>query len=236
MKKIFIPFFLCLFFAPPIQALELSKGLPHYMREMEFYYQNPRPEILTPLLENLNGKRALARGENRLMLAAFLAELAKKGKLNLREFISRHKAMGKDVSHTLAWAAHLSGLPDEDALLGQALDGDEKPFLTQIKRAPRRLLSWPLTMEKSVLQMYWTAFMASGDPAYPDAVIQSALNFAKRQDSPSGQRDPHGTGSAAAASLYDFASAHKIVRERVKESLKGKRGNEEKILKMILRQ
>lgn len=236
MKKIFTLLFLCLFFAPPLLALELSKGLPHYMREMEFYYQNPRPEILGPLLQNLNSKRLLASGENRFMLAAFLAELARNGKLNLREFVNRHKAMGKDVSHALAWAVHLSGLPDEDALLKQILDSNEKPFLAQIRRAPRRLLSWPLSAEKSVLQMYWTAFMASGDPAYPDAIIQSALNLARRQDSPSRQADPHGTGSAAAASLYDFAPSHKIVRERVMASLKGKRGNEEKILKMILRQ
>lgn len=226
---------LFIFFSPPdIFALELSKGLPHYAREMEFYYVKERPESLTPIFQNFYSKGVMGRAENRLMLAAFFSELARRGKLNLEDFIKRNQALGKDARHTLAWTSHLAGSPNEDRLLGELLEPTEKPLLAQIKTSPARLLAWPLNKEKSVLQMYWAAYMASGNTAYLDAIIESALNFARSQNSPRSMIDPGGTGSAAAASLYDLVPSHKSVRERVKELQSKKSGNEKKILDMIL--
>ena len=215
-------------------GLELSKGLPHYAREMEFYYQKERPEILTPLFQNFYKNGILAKGENRLMLAAFFAELVKKGKLRLDDFIQQNAALGKDARHTLAWTAHLSGIGNEEVYINKLLGNDEKALREQIKRSPRQISAWPLNSEKSVIQMYWAAYMASGNPQYPDAILARALNFARSQNAPAAQRDPHGTGSAAAASLYELAPRHSAVKARAQELLASKSGNEKLILRMIL--
>lgn len=220
--------------APPLPtaALELSKGLPHYAREMEFYYLNPRPEIIPGLIENFNKNKVLASAENRLMLAAFLAELTRAGRLDLEGLINQNGGADKNIRHTLAWAVHLSGLANENQFLSAALGQDEAALLAQIKRTPRRLSDWPRNSEKSVLQMRWAAFMAGGNPAYVDAIVQSALELA-RASSPYNRGD-RAAGAAAAASLYDLTKTHKKARERVKELLAGKSGDEEKLLKMIL--
>lgn len=218
----------------PCFSLELSKGLPHYAREMEFYYMNERPEILTPLFRNFHANGVMARAENRLMLAAFFAELARKKKLNLESFVRQNQSLGKDARHTLAWTAHLAGSSNERKLLGELLEPQEKPLLTQIKNTSASLLDWPLNREKSVLQMYWAAYMASGNPSWLDAIIESALKLARSQNSPRNMIDPGGTESAAAASLYDLVPTHKSVRERVMARRDGKSGNEKKILDMIL--
>lgn len=240
MKKLRLLFLgsLCLLFifssTLPATALELSKGLPHYAREMEFYYQKERPEILNQLFQNFYKNGILAKGENRLMLAAFFAELVKKGKLRLDDFIAQNAGLGKDARHTLAWTSHLSGIANEEAYLNKVLGNDEKALREQIKHSPRQLSSWSLNSEKSVIQMYWAAYMACGNPQYPEAILACALNFARSQNSPSAQRDPHGTGSAAAASLYDLALRHPAVKARAQELLASKSGNEKLILRMIL--
>lgn len=225
-----------LLFASPTSSfsLELSKGLPHYAREMEFYYLKERPESLNPLFRNFHANGVMSRAENRLMLAAFFAELSRNGKLGLEKFVRQNKALGKAARHTLAWTVHLANIPNEDILLAELLNPNEKPLLRQIKNSPSHLLAWPLSSEKSVLQMYWAAYMAYGNPAYLDAIIESALNLARSQNSPRNLIDPGGTGSAAAASLYDLVPRHKNVRERILACRVGKNGNEKKILDMIL--
>ncbi len=61
----------------------LSKSLPHYGEEMEFYYLKPRPDMLADLLKFLNSSGVLAHNEKQLMTAAFFAALAMENKLDL---------------------------------------------------------------------------------------------------------------------------------------------------------
>ena len=44
----------------------------------------------------------------------------------------------------------------------------------QIHQNPTPLLQWDITSEKTVLQMYWAAYTASGNVAYLDAIIDAA--------------------------------------------------------------
>lgn len=66
---------LCLLSPRSADALSVSKSLPLYARDMEFYYQNKRPEVLPGILRSFDGQGVLAQGEKRLMVAAFLAEV-----------------------------------------------------------------------------------------------------------------------------------------------------------------
>ncbi|MFR8275493.1 MAG: hypothetical protein ACLU98_03820 [Desulfovibrio fairfieldensis] len=48
---------LCLLSPRPVDALSVSKSLPLYARDMEFYYQNKRPEVLPGILRSLTARR-----------------------------------------------------------------------------------------------------------------------------------------------------------------------------------
>lgn len=222
------------FFGTECLSLELTKGVTHYARDMEYYYQKPRPEILTPLIVNFVKNGVCAKSENRLMLAAFLAELASAGKFDPLPFIDSPELNVRDAKHMLAWTFHLSGMQEEDKLLAKVLRPEEKALIGQIKNSPQRLTDWSLKLDPSVLQMYWSAFMANGNPVYLDKIIRAALQCA----------DPPGTltkneytlCAAAAASLYDFAPRHPAIIERVRASLSNRGEKEKKILYLILRE
>ena len=61
---------LCLLPPRPVTALTVSKSLPLYARDMEFYYQDKLPEALPGILRAFDAQGVLAQGEKRLMVAA----------------------------------------------------------------------------------------------------------------------------------------------------------------------
>ena len=105
---------LCLLSPRPVDALSVSKSLPLYARDMEFYYQNKRPEVLPGILRSFDGQGVLAQGEKRLMVAAFLAEVLRRVKAKGAEFVL-------DISsHQLADLIAMEPLlikPNDDELL-----------------------------------------------------------------------------------------------------------------------
>ena len=127
--------------------------------------------------------------------------------------------------------AHLAGLPDETALLGELLSPDDAPLLAQIQSSPASLARWDIYAEKSVLQMYWAAFLASGKVGYLDAIIDAALRYARLN---AGGRQNE--ASFPAASLYELAPRHAVVRSRLEQALQGRTGPEADTLRIILRQ
>lgn len=236
--KIVIPAFLLFVFLILYQsscpALELNKGLPHYAREMEFYYLKPRPEILPLLFQNFSAKGVLDKSENRLMLAAFFSELAKNGDLDLGRFLDALRKAKKNERHTLAWTIHLSGSPEEEELLAKVLQKDEKVLARQIRYTPGQLLDWQIHTDTSVLKMYWAAFMARGNIAYLDRIIDAALACIKKSEAGGVKRDECILCSVAGASLYDLAKTHEKVRERVKQRMDGTNEKGKKVLQLIL--
>ena len=122
--------------------MQLSKGVAHYARDMEFYYQAPRPEILLGLLRTLAGQGVLSHGEKRLVVAAFLAELAARRMASLDDLATGAQAMdgeaGADARRTLAWAAHLAGASQEGRLLDTLLTPGTPPCAPTSGAARRR--------------------------------------------------------------------------------------------------
>ena len=166
---------LCLLSPRPADALSVSKSLPLYARDMEFYYQNKRPEVLPGILRSFDGQGVLAQGEKRLMVAAFLAEVLRDDPSARSLLLPPQDGLSQDGRRTLAWVAHLAGLPDETALLGELLSPDDAPLLAQIQSSPASLARWDIYAEKSVLQMYWAAFLAS-----PERSVFSGLRGGRR--------------------------------------------------------
>lgn len=214
--------------------LMLSKGLPHYAREMEYYYQKPRPEILKELLPVFSRNGALGKSENRLMLAAFLAELVRKNQIKPQMLVDEANSLGKDARHTVAWCIHLAQTPGEKEYLGRLLNAGEKYLLAQILHSPASLAAWNIRQEKSVLQMYWAAFMASGNSTWLERIIDLALQYARSGDPGRHADADFATGEAAAASLYDFAPRHPLVAQRLKSRLPAKSPGEQKMIFLIL--
>lgn len=218
----------------------VSKNVLHYARDMEFYYREQRPEVLAGILRSFDAQGVLAQGDKRLATAAFLAEVVRHNpSARERLFTSTNGAKGsasknandtanvsakpsRNVARTLAWTAHLAGLPDAAALKDSLLKHEENALLRrQIDAAPTHLIDWNLNSEKTILEMYWGAYLASGETKYLDRIINASLEYA-RLNAAGLRRDPAFTpGAAAAASLYEFAPRHDIVRARVEAVLQG---------------
>lgn len=227
---------LCLLSPRPADALSVSKSLPLYARDMEFYYQNKRPEVLPGILRSFDGQGVLAQGEKRLMVAAFLAEVLRDDPSARPLLLPPQDGLSQDGRRTLAWVAHLAGLPDETALLGELLSPDDAPLLAQIQSSPASLARWDIYAEKSVLQMYWAAFLASGKVGYLDAIIDAALRYARLNAGGRQSEASFPVCAAAAASLYELAPRHAVVRSRLERALQGRTGPEADTLRIILRQ
>ena len=227
---------LCLLSPRPADALSVSKSLPLYARDMEFYYQNKRPEVLPGILRSFDGQGVLAQCEKRLMVAAFLAEVLRDDPSARSLLLPPQDGLSQDGRRTLAWVAHLAGLPDETALLGELLSPDDAPLLAQIQSSPASLARWDIYAEKSVLQMYWAAFLASGKVGYLDAIIDAALRYARLNAGGRQNEASFPVCAAAAASLYELAPRHAVVRSRLEQALQGRTGPEADTLRIILRQ
>lgn len=226
MKHLLLPFiFLCFFFLPfSVPALELSVGLRHYALEMEYYYQKPRPEMLAPMLASFERTSFLANAEKRMFIASFLASLALDRQLDLNSLVS--VSSGRDARLTLAWAAHLCDAPNEEAFLGKLLDDKEALAATHIRQSPAPLSEWDPAWEKSSLNMFWAAFMATGQNLWLDRIINTALGYAHNRKG----------GSEAAASLYDYAPRHATVRNRLLIAKQKAKGREKEVIDIILDQ
>lgn len=216
-------------------ALDISKSVSLYARDMEFYYQNKNPEVLPGILRSFDAQGVLAQGEKRLMAAAFLAEALRRDPAARQRILPPSKTLSRDGRRTLAWVAHLAQLGDEAALLADLLGPEDAVLLRQIRNSPAPLPRWDIYAEKTVLQMYWAAFLASGDDAYLDAIINAALRYA-RLNAGGRQNDPDfPVCASAAASLYELAPRHEAVRARLGQALKNLYGPEAETLRLILR-
>lgn len=225
--------FICQVYCGFVHAAPLihfSKSSPHYARDMEFYYQNPRPEVLQGLLNSFARDGVLARSENRLMLGAFLAELARHGGFNLRKFAMDNSNSDHDSRQTLAWSMRLAGLAGWEAIADKLLNEADAPLAGQLRRMPANLAEWNIHAEKSVQQMYWGAFMASGNITWVDAIIDLALASASSYPS----RHEQELSNTAAASLYDLAPRHPPVAARLRARLDGSQARERQIMETIL--
>ena len=67
----------CLTVAAPRQcvALAISRGLPFYAQDMEFYYQHHRVDTLPGILRTFDSQGVLRDSLKQLMLAAFLGQV-----------------------------------------------------------------------------------------------------------------------------------------------------------------
>lgn len=223
----------------PAAEMHVTKGLTHYARDMEYYYQKPRPEVLPGLLRTLAGQGVLGHGEKRLVTAAFLAELARERKVSLEALGQGTQALpdeaGADARRTLAWAAHLAGLPNEAQLLASLLTERDATLRGQISRTAAPLSAWQAN-EPAVPRMFWGAYMASGNPLWLDRLLDEAERYA-RLNAAGRQGEPGFAASAAAAALlYDMAPRHAAVQERVRARLGGASAPEADALRLILRE
>lgn len=214
---------LCLFLACPAWALNVTLGPQHYAEALEFYYKSPKPELLEPLLASFARAGILANAEKRMLVAAFFAELAREKSLDLGPFLKKSEVLGRDARLTMAWSLHLSGkCPTVQGNEG-LLRPEDRVIEDQIRNSPNRLENWDPAWEKSVLGMYWGAFMATGADIWLDAIIDAACKSA------------HAVGqNNAAASLYEFAPRHPYVAERLRAKLAQADHAERRVLTTIL--
>lgn len=230
MKNLFTPL-CCLFLTllPPTAfcaSLNLSKTPQHYAQEMEFYYLKPRPEMLPAMLAAFERGHLLANAEKRMFVAAFIAALSAKNQVDLQAMAGAPDSLGRDSRLTLAWAAHLSGRPENTELLQTLLGKNDDVAASQINGSPAPLAAWDPAWEKSVLNMYWAAFMATGDNIWLDKIIKTALGYARGLKG----------GSEAAATLYDYAPRHASICQRLREVRETiTRANEKDVIDVVLK-
>ena len=226
---------LCLLSPRSADALSVSKSLPLYARDMEFYYQNKRPEVLPGILRTFDAQGVLNDSLKQIMLATFFAQILRDNPATRQLLLPPQPSLSHDGRRTLAWMAHLAQLPDEDSLLATLLGPEDNLLKEQIRRSPSPLAKWDIYSEKSVLQMYWAAFMASGSNEFLDVIIRAALHYAQLNSEGLRYDDTFSVSAAAAASLYDLAPRHPVVQTRLEQFLKNARGPEAETLRIILR-
>ena len=217
-------------------AVTLSKSLQHYARDMEFYAQQPRPEALAGILRTFEADGALADSRKQLTLAAFFAQVLRTDPKARRRLLPPPTSVGRDGRRTLAWASHLARLPDEAAVLDQLLTPKDSLLRAQIANSPAPLAAWNIRSEKTVVQMYWSGYMACGDTGLLDTIIHAALHYAHLKATGMQNSRDFAACAAAAASLYDMAPRHPAVQARVQALLPLYSGPEAETLRTILRQ
>lgn len=218
----------------PCAAIAVSKGLPFYAQDMEFYYQHHRMETLPGILRTFDSQGVLRDSLKQMMLAAFLGQVLRNPAARQR-LLPPPASLSRDGRRTLAWAVHFAQLPDEQALLAGLLQPSESLLLDQIRNSPTPLTNWDIYSEKSVLQMYWAAYMATGSYDYLDVIIRAALRYARLNAEGLRNDDDFSVSAAAAASLYEFSPRHAAVKNRVEFFLQGVTGAEAETLRIILR-
>lgn len=204
-------------------GLQLNMGLPHYAQEMEFYYLRPHPEGLARLLGALESNGVLATAENRLMTAAFFAQLMRNRAVELAPLAEACR--DREGMHTLAWAVHLAGSQDERLLLDTITQKGDRTLAAQIKRAPADLAAWAPAKEFSTLLMFLGAFMATGNEKWLDPIISAAL-------ARPGAHSLSRLSGQAAALLYEYAPRHAAISRRV--AFFQSKGNPDPVLQTIL--
>ena len=218
----------------PSAAIAVSKGLPFYAQDMEFYYQHRRIETLPGILRTFDSQGILHDSLKQIMLAAFLGQVLRNPDVRQR-LLPPPASLSRDGRRTLAWAVHFAQLPDEQALLAALLLPTEGLLLDQIRNSPAQLTNWDIYSEKSVLQMYWAAFLATGSNDFLDVIIRSALRYARLNAEGLRNNDDFSVSAAAAASLYEFSPRHAAVKKRVEQFLQNATGPEAETLRIILR-
>ena len=217
-------------------AVTLSKSLTHYARDMEFYYQKPRPETLAGILRTFDSQGTLSDNRKQLTLAAFFAQVLRSDHTARQYLLPMPDSIGRDGRRTMAWAVHLAQLPDETALMDHLLTNQESLLRAQIAKSPAPLTAWDIRSEKTVVQMFWTAFLAAGDTQLLDRIVETALRYAHLQAMGMQNTRDFAVCSSAAASLYDMTPRHPIVRARLENLLPHYSGPEAETLRTILRQ
>ena len=218
----------------PSAAIAVSKGLPFYAQDMEFYYQHHRIETLPGILRTFDSQGILHDSLKQIMLAACLGQVLRNPDVRQR-LLPPPASLSRDGRRTLAWAVHFAQLPDEQALLASLLLPTEGLLLDQIRNSPAQLTNWDIYSEKSVLQMYWAAFMATGSNDFLDVIIRAALRYARLNAEGLRNDDDFSVSAAAAASLYEFSPRHAAVKKRVEQFLQNATGPEAETLRIILR-
>lgn len=218
-----IALLLCLFLPVSAQAINITLGPQHFAEVMEFYYKSPKPELLEPMLANFARSGILANAEKRMLVAAFFGELARRKSLDLAPLVKKAGELGRDARLTIAWSRHLSAKGAGNKRNRELLRPEDSLAANQIRSSPERLENWDPAWEKSVLGMYWGAFMATGADIWLDAIINAACKGAHEV----GQNN-------AAASLYEYAPRHPQVAQRLKARLERADHAEKRMLTTIL--
>lgn len=227
----------CLLFCLNIQALaaeKFARNIPTSARDIEFFYKHQEPKTLSGIMRTLDREHLFAKGELRLTIAAFLAEILKKDADFAKEFILNAKAMSRDAKRMLLWALHLA---NQDNLASSILqDQEEETLIKHIKKTPTNLLLWDITKSSAVVHMYWGAFFAYADLKYVDKIIDAAILYTELVQAGRTNDPRYATAMAVCASLYDLAPRHRKVYTRLTERVATLHGSQAQTLQIILNQ
>ena len=175
----------------------VSKSVAQYGRDVEYYYQRPRPEVLGGMLRAMDAARIFAVPDKRLTLAAFFAEIFRRN--SAQEALLRQEALSAEGQSMLDEASALAGVRGKPELLPPLLKKD-------------------ILQDATHVSMCWAGFGASGDVRYVDALIAAAADFARRNAARLPQDLRFRVGQEAARTLFDYARRHPLVMRRCVEA------------------
>lgn len=171
----------------------MGKSVAQYGRDVEYYYQNPRPAVLAGMLRVMDAANVFSAPDKRLTLAAFFAEIFRRD--SAQEALLRKESLSAEALRMLDEAASLTGTRGRPETL--------PPLLTR-----------DILQDATRISMCWAGFGASGDVRYVDKIIAAAADFARRNAAGLPQDLRFRVGQEAARTLYDYARRHPLVMRR----------------------
>ncbi|MDR2016358.1 MAG: hypothetical protein LBP90_01945 [Burkholderiales bacterium] len=219
--------FAALFFNA-IQAKDLNETEKEISDWMIFYYKNPRPESVIPMVKKMNDVKACRDGAI-FPMAAFFSVLFEESKGLAEEVVREVKNYPEKEKRCYGFALALSQLPNKKMLFNE-LSVNEEWIKKAIERDRKPLLNI-LPITAAALDTYWGAFFASGDIRYVEKVI-SALPYLETK----GDTDKLLVGAAAKWSLTSNAYQHEKVLNVCKEASKTAEPAVKKVLDDVIKE
>lgn len=221
MRSFIIAFWLVSLLFTPVHALTLSKSPQHYSLEMQEYYLRPRPKILVEILPVFGRAGILANARKRMLIVGFMAPLVRDARIDLPSLAASAGDL-PEARDVLAWIAHLAGCGEPEVIRYAG----SKTLQEHILKMPQRLDAWDPLWEDSVVDMYWGAFMATGERVWLEGIIAAALEYAS-----AGRPE---AGRYAAATLYDYIPGNEQIAAAIRTHLEKGNPAHQDVLEHIL--
>jgi hypothetical protein len=186
-------------------------------RWLTYYYRDPQPDRLTPMIAQLSARGAFTNPTAVPPLVGFMMELFRSHPERLAAWSSELGALPAEDRLYVWWALWNTQMPEALAALEARRAADPEGIAQVVAMRPLEPMSDPV-MHPAHLDMLWGMFMATGDVAPVERVIDVLRDPLPKEGSPERFQAQMLQG-AAQGSLASNAALHEPVERACRARL-----------------